>query len=117
MIGMRTLLEVADNSGARKLSCILPRGGDLGFVEKDQTVAPFEKAAFALAKPNDLSPVVESDFGYHIIQLVEKRPEGVVPFADAKEKIANFLKQKQSQEKVQGHIQELRTKGKVEIFI
>ena len=30
MIGMRTLLEVADNSGARKLSCILPRGGDLG---------------------------------------------------------------------------------------
>ena len=30
MIGMRTVLEVADNSGARKLSCILPRGGDLG---------------------------------------------------------------------------------------
>ncbi len=30
MIGMRTILEVADNSGARKLSCILPRGGDLG---------------------------------------------------------------------------------------
>src|ERR671928_232960 len=30
MVGMRTILEVADNSGARKLSCILPRGGDLG---------------------------------------------------------------------------------------
>jgi large subunit ribosomal protein L14 len=30
MIGMRTILEVADNSGARKLMCILPRGGDLG---------------------------------------------------------------------------------------
>jgi len=30
MIGMRTILEVADNSGARRLSCILPRGGDLG---------------------------------------------------------------------------------------
>ena len=30
MIGMRTMLEVADNSGARKLQCILPRGGDLG---------------------------------------------------------------------------------------
>jgi len=30
MIGMRTMLEVADNSGARKLACILPRGGDLG---------------------------------------------------------------------------------------
>src|SRR6516225_4780903 len=30
MIGMRTILEVADNSGARKLACILPRGGDLG---------------------------------------------------------------------------------------
>src|ERR1700677_2653460 len=30
MIGMRTILEVSDNSGARKLQCILPRGGDLG---------------------------------------------------------------------------------------
>ena len=30
MIGMRTMLQVADNSGARKLSCILPRGGDVG---------------------------------------------------------------------------------------
>ncbi len=30
MIGMRTILEVADNSGARKLQCSLPRGGDLG---------------------------------------------------------------------------------------
>ena len=30
MIGMRTILEVADNSGARRLPCILPRGGDLG---------------------------------------------------------------------------------------
>jgi len=30
MIGMRTMLEVADNSGARKVQCILPRGGDLG---------------------------------------------------------------------------------------
>ena len=33
MIGMRTMLEVADNSGARKLQCILPRGGDLGFAQ------------------------------------------------------------------------------------
>ena len=93
------------------------RGGDLNWVSKGQTVEPFEKAAFALAKPNDLSPVVESDFGYHVIQLIEKRPAGVVPFAEAKERIANFLKQKQSQEKVQARIQELRTKGKVEIFI
>jgi len=30
MIGMRTILEVADNSGARRLACILPRGGDIG---------------------------------------------------------------------------------------
>ena len=30
MVGMRTRLEVADNSGARKLACILPRGGDIG---------------------------------------------------------------------------------------
>ncbi|HEY0782506.1 MAG TPA: peptidylprolyl isomerase, partial [Thermoanaerobaculia bacterium] len=93
------------------------RGGDLSWVSKGQTVEPFEKAAFALQKPNDISQLVESDFGYHIIQLLEKRPAGVVPFPEAKDRIANFLKQKQAQEKVQARIQELRTKGKVEIFI
>jgi peptidyl-prolyl cis-trans isomerase SurA len=46
------------------------RGGDLGFAKRGQMVAPFESAALKL-KPNQLSDVVESEFGYHLIQLLE----------------------------------------------
>jgi len=48
------------------------RGGDLGFSKRGQMVAPFEAAALKL-KPNQLSDVVESEFGYHLIQLLEIR--------------------------------------------
>jgi peptidyl-prolyl cis-trans isomerase SurA len=48
------------------------RGGDLGFSKRGQMVAPFEAAALKL-KPNQMSDVVESEFGYHLIQLLEIR--------------------------------------------
>ncbi|MDR6559964.1 MULTISPECIES: peptidylprolyl isomerase [unclassified Arcicella] len=48
------------------------RGGDLGFAKRGQMVAPFEAAALKL-KPNELSGVVESEFGYHLIKMLEVR--------------------------------------------
>ncbi len=48
------------------------KGGNLGFAKRGSMVAPFEAAAMKL-KPGELSEVVESDFGFHLIQLIEKR--------------------------------------------
>jgi peptidyl-prolyl cis-trans isomerase C len=92
------------------------RGGDLSWVTPGQTVEPFEKAAFAL-KPNGVSPVVESRFGFHIIQMLEHRPPGVVPFEQVKDRIGAVLKDKQTSEAVQAQVQTLRSKAKVETFI
>lgn len=47
------------------------RGGNLGFAEKGQMVENFEKAALAL-KPGEISKPVKTEFGYHLIQLIEK---------------------------------------------
>ena len=93
------------------------RGGDLSWVSRGQMVKPFEDAAFALKKPNELSPVVESQFGFHIIQLIEHQDAGKVPFDEVKDKIAGFLKQQQQKEKFFDHIKALKDKAKVEIFI
>lgn len=92
------------------------QGGDLSWVTRGQAPPPFEQAAFALAKPNDLSPVVESQAGYHIIQLLERQAASTVPFEEAKGRIGQMLKQKQAGERLQAHVAQLRKQGKVEVF-
>ncbi len=61
------------------------KGGDLGFIKPRQMVAPFDHAAFALTQPGEISPVVESQFGFHVIKLLEKKPARVLPFEEAKD--------------------------------
>lgn len=57
-------------------------GGDLGYFGRDRMVKSFEDAAFALKQPGETSPLVESQFGFHIIQLVDRRSPGVRPFGE-----------------------------------
>jgi len=63
------------------------RGGDLGFFGAGQMVRPFEDAVNALAKPGDLSEPVESQFGYHIIRLEERRGKGPQPYEEVRSQL------------------------------
>ena len=66
-------------------------GGNLGEFGRGMMVPEFEKAAFALTKPGELSPVVKTQFGYHIIKLNSKKAAGVAPLAQVKENIRASL--------------------------
>ena len=63
-------------------------GGDLGFFQREKGIDPaIAKAAWALAKAGDLSDVVESDFGYHIVRLTDIKPAAVPPFEQVRAKL------------------------------
>jgi peptidyl-prolyl cis-trans isomerase C len=61
------------------------KGGELGYLPKGRTVPEFEAAAFALKKAGDLSGVVKTQFGYHILRLEDRRSAGKAPFAEVRE--------------------------------
>jgi peptidyl-prolyl cis-trans isomerase C len=92
------------------------KGGDLGFFARGQMVKPFEDAAFAL-KPNEVSDIVETQFGYHLIQLLERRPAETVAFNDVKERIVGNLRNERLQQKIHTYLDELRKQAKIERFV
>ena len=74
------------------------QGGDLGFFARGAMVKPFEDAAYALNK-GDISEVVESDFGYHIIQLTDIKAPRKPSFEELRASMEADLKQQQAQRK------------------
>lgn len=91
-------------------------GGDLGYFAQGQMVPPFEQAAFAL-KPGDVSDVVETPFGFHIIKVADKQAARLVTLDEATPQIQEFLQNQQRQQKTEAFVNSLKAKGKVEVLI
>lgn len=66
-------------------------GGDLDFFGRDIMEPAFEEAAFALANIGDVTEVIKTDFGFHIIKLTDVRPEDVTPLAEVQDDIRLLL--------------------------
>ena len=91
-------------------------GGELGWMSEGQTVPPFEAAMKSL-EPGELSELVETRFGYHIIKLQERRDPGAPPYEEVEEQIEEFLKQRGLQELMQQEVELLRGTATIEVFI
>ena len=90
-------------------------GGDLNFAGKGIFVPEFEKAAFAL-QVGQLSSVVKTEFGYHIIYVTDKKNAGMVSFEEIKEGLVTQLRQEQEQQKVAEYVNALQNSANIKIM-
>ncbi|MFA5240307.1 MAG: peptidylprolyl isomerase [Phycisphaerae bacterium] len=88
------------------------QGGDLDFFGKGQMVPAFEEAAFAL-KTGEVSDVVETQFGYHIIKATDRKEAGVIPFEQAKEDIIKMLTQTEQAKLAEAYVASLKAEAKI----
>jgi peptidyl-prolyl cis-trans isomerase C len=90
------------------------KGGDLGMFGQGRMVPEFERAAFAL-KPNEISDVVKTQYGYHIILVVERKEGERRPFDQVKEQIKATLRNKAIQEQQDKRYGDLKAAANVKI--
>ena len=100
--------EFSDDPGSKS------KGGDLGFFARGRMVKPFEDAAFAL-KVGEVSGIVESPFGYHIIKAEERKDAGVETYDTAKDKIRQRLVQERAKSTVTEFIDKAMKDANVEL--
>lgn len=92
------------------------QGGDLNYFPKGQMVQPFNDVAFSLKK-GEMSGVVTTQFGYHIIKVIDHKPGRVVPFEEAAQQIKQVLSEQKKQQRVEAFIDGLKKKSKIEVLI
>lgn len=89
-------------------------GGDLGSFAKGRMVPAFENAAFAL-QVGEVSGVVETPYGYHIIQLTDKTPERTLPIEEVEDRLIAFLNRTKNDRVIRSIIDNARKTAKIEI--
>jgi len=93
-------------------------GGNLGYIRRGQLAPPFaqfEEAAFSLRKRGEISEVVSTPYGYHIIRLEDLRGSTLQPLNRVKERIRFFLQPKKKQEAYLDYVKEVRSRSNIVI--
>ncbi|MDD3437573.1 MAG: peptidylprolyl isomerase [Candidatus Gastranaerophilales bacterium] len=89
------------------------QGGDLGFFSRQEMVEPFAKAAFA-QKPETISDIVKSPYGYHIILVKDRMKAGQEPFEKVKDEIKTYLENQANVKVLENLIESLKKQAKIE---
>lgn len=89
------------------------KGGDLGFFAAQDMVPEFSKAAFSM-KPNTVSNLVETQFGYHIIKVTDRMAAGQQPFEKVKNDIKGFLETQKQLEAIDKLVESLKKNATIE---
>ncbi len=102
--------EMSDDTGSKN------KGGDIGFFQKGRMVPEFEKAAFSLKK-GELSDVIETSFGYHILKLEDRKEAKIEPFEKVREKVRKKVLDEFKTAKVEEFVNNIMEKAGVKINV
>jgi peptidyl-prolyl cis-trans isomerase C len=115
----KQLVDGADFAELAKKNSDCPskeNGGDLGTFSRGQMVKPFEDAAFAQEK-NAIGPVVETDFGYHVIQVLDKQASQTAKLdAEVKKQIQAFLERQKQEAAFDAMIKRLKAGANIVVY-
>lgn len=89
------------------------RGGDLGFFAKTDMVEPFAVQAFS-QQPNTISPVIQTQYGFHIIKVTDRMAAGKEPFVKVKEQIKLYLQAQRQMQILEKLLTQLKSEAKIE---
>ncbi len=91
------------------------RGGDLGFISKgDIGIEAMDQVIFKM-KEGEISPIVETDFGFHIVKLVERKAPHTLDYEDVADDLKNYLAQKSFTGKLEKYLKDLRSKASITV--
>jgi peptidyl-prolyl cis-trans isomerase C len=91
------------------------KGGDLGYFERGKMAKPFEDAAFSM-NPGEVSDIVVTSFGFHLIKVTDRKPGRIILYDESKERIKQHLQRVKFVEEKNDYVAELKKKGKVERY-
>ena len=108
------IIDFAELAKEKSICPSAEKGGDLGFFARGQMVKEFEDAAFSL-KPGEISEIVKTEFGYHIIKCEEKKEEHSPSFEEVKDQINNTLSYQRENEETLALISKLKAEANIVI--
>jgi len=101
--------EVSNDPGTKD------KGGDLDFFPKGTMVPAFEEVAFSL-KPGEVSGIVESEYGYHLIKMEEKKDAHLEPYENIKDKVKDQALQEMRKAAVTEFVDKAMKSARVEVY-
>ena len=98
----------------RSIDPTAKNGGDVGYFTENQLVPEFEEICFNL-QPGEVSGVVKTKFGYHIVMLTEKKEPHIKPLSEVREVVEQAIKRKKKAIRFNGYVERLKEKSKITI--
>ena len=102
--------EFSDDPGSKE------HGGEYTFAKGGQMVAEFETASFGLGKVNQISDIVPTQYGFHIIKLLEKIPARKIPFSEVSVRIKEQLALEEIRNRLPAYLERIKKEAQVEIL-